>query len=101
MYIYIHTFFFKRESSYIYGKKYASKKFFKHLYTLLLSSLHFIVLVFKKVKFKVSPLSLMYYIQIVQSMLMKEYKLVHAPKDLLGYRIIFINTHKILKIEED
>ena len=56
----------------------------------------------KKVKFKVTPLSSMHYIQIVQSMTMKRYKLVHAEKDLLGYRIIFINTYKILvKIEED
>ena len=44
----------------------------------------------------------MHYIQIVQSMTMKRYKLVHAKKDLLGYRIIFINTYKILvRIEED
>lgn len=33
-------------------------------------------------------------------MTMKRYKLVHAQKDLLEYRIIFINTYKILvKIE--
>lgn len=35
-------------------------------------------------------------------MTMKRYKLVHAQKDLLEYRIIFINTYKILvKIEGD
>ena len=34
----------------------------------------------------------MHYVQIVQSMTMKRYKLVHAEKDLLEYRIIFINT---------